>query len=88
MVWSDDIKNRFGYHPPRSQKRVQDHDSVRKILEDAALQLNLIVPDGREQSLMLTALEEAMFWANAGVARAPDPDAEVTAADAAAGPKE
>ena len=27
------------------------------------------VPKGREQSLALTKLEEALFWANAGIAR-------------------
>jgi hypothetical protein len=36
---------------------------------DAVLDL---VPPGREQSLAFTALEEAMFWANAGIARAGD----------------
>ena len=28
-----------------------------------------MVPDGRERALALTKIEEAMFWANAGIAR-------------------
>ena len=35
-----------------------------------AERINLDVPVGREQSLAITALEEVVFWANAGIARA------------------
>jgi hypothetical protein len=34
--------------------------------------VDALVPDGREKSLALTKIEEAMFWANAGIARQPD----------------
>jgi len=33
------------------------------------LELNEIIPDGREKSLAITHLEEVMFWSNAGLAR-------------------
>ncbi|MGH3375967.1 MAG: DUF7681 family protein [Actinoallomurus sp.] len=31
--------------------------------------LNEVLPEGREKSLAITNLEQAMFWANAAVAR-------------------
>lgn len=80
-----EIDRRFAYHPPRSNTRVDEHALVRGIVRSAATELAWL-PDGREKSLAYTALEEAMFWANAAVARAEDPDAEVSPDEAAAGP--
>ena len=70
-----DLDNRFRYHAPRTEERAQAHTTIRETLCDVAHQLVGVVPSGREQSLMLTKLEEAMFWANAGLARTPDTDA-------------
>jgi hypothetical protein len=47
--------------------------SVRMRIKDLAEDLEAFVPDGREKALVMTHLEEAMFWANAGIARE-DPD--------------
>ncbi|HEY5787693.1 MAG TPA: hypothetical protein VIT65_23255 [Microlunatus sp.] len=44
------------------------HAFVRQTFIAAADALIEIVPEGREQALMLTALQEAAMWANAGVA--------------------
>lgn len=65
-----DIANRFAFHAATTEEKRADHGTVRKITADAALLLNLIVPDGREKALMMTHLEEVMFWGNAGIARA------------------
>ena len=62
------IENDFSFHPASSITGPK-HDTVRSLLKGTAHNLIAIVPEGREQSLMLTALEEAMMWANAGIAR-------------------
>lgn len=42
---------------------------VRGVLIKAGGIVQETVPEGREKSLAMTKLEEAMFWANAGVSR-------------------
>lgn len=84
---SEDITNRFGYHPPKSTARVKDHEFVRDTLEVVAHKLNSLLGEGREKSTCITKLEEAMFWANASLARAHDPNATASEEEAAAGPK-
>jgi len=68
MNWAE-LDNRFRYHPPRSAERVNDHETVREAARDLAHILKARVPEGRELHLAITALEEALFWANAGIAR-------------------
>jgi hypothetical protein len=62
------IENDFTYHRPPLEKQ-----KVFKSLRDKAKELALLiadqVPDGREKSTSLTKLEEAIFHANAGIAR-------------------
>jgi hypothetical protein len=67
---ADELRNRFQYHPPQSENDVSLHEDVRHELLSAAETLNAILPDGREKALVVTHLEEAMFWANAALARA------------------
>lgn len=59
----------FSYHSPTSSKTADLHDRVRVLLRTVAYDLIDVTPVSREQSLMLTALEEAMHWANAGIAK-------------------
>lgn len=63
------INNDFKFHPA-TDITAPKHGEVRDICLTAALNLVELVPMGREQSLMLTKLEEAMMWGNAGIARA------------------
>ena len=63
-----DIKNRFNYHKPDEQA-MATHQAVRDVIREAAVDIDVLVPEGREKSLALTNLEQAMFWANAGIAR-------------------
>lgn len=63
------IENDFTYHPPRGDQP-QLYDRVRGSAKAFALVIASMVPEGREKSLALTKLEEAVHWANAGIARA------------------
>ncbi len=68
-----DIDNRFDFHPATTAEKRGEHGSIREACKALAHALDARVPAGREKSLALTYLEEAMFWANAGIARTPDP---------------
>jgi hypothetical protein len=63
-----DLDNRFNYHAPDAA-RAAAHGEAREILREAAVALVALIPAGREASLVVTHLEEAMFWANASLAR-------------------
>ena len=65
---SERIENDFTYHPPFGDQ-VQRYGVLRaKGLETARVIVEN-TPPSREQSLALTALEEAVFWADAAIAR-------------------
>jgi hypothetical protein len=62
------LENTFTYHSPKD-----DQPERYKFLRDEAktLAYNIVklTPPSREQSLALTAIEEAIFYANAAIAR-------------------
>lgn len=64
----EDLKNRFTYHAPKEGQPVMYKDIRDKAYELAEL-MNQHVPESREKSLAITKLEEAVMWANAGIAR-------------------
>lgn len=68
MFSAEDLNNRFAFHPA-TEVTGPKHDLVRTLLRESAQVLVEQVPAGRELSLALTSLEEAMMWANAGIAR-------------------
>lgn len=70
MIDPQDIANRFDFHPATTQEKRNAHTSVRQTVRRAADAINEQVPDGREKATAITKLEEAMFWANAALARA------------------
>jgi hypothetical protein len=63
-----DIENRFNYHAPSGDSVVR-HEMIRSDCRALAHRLNADLPASREKALALTKLEEAMFWANAAIAR-------------------
>jgi hypothetical protein len=68
-----DIDNRFDYHAP-SPERVRDHTLVRTTLRDVATLFVRILPPGRDCSRAIADLEDAMFHANAAIAREAEPE--------------
>ena len=66
----DALAHRFAYHPADTEEKKQRHEAVRDTLLEAAEAITVLTgPPTREQSLAITKLEEAMFWANAAIAR-------------------
>lgn len=67
-----DLEHRFNYHPPTTDQRRRQHEMVRADCLSLAQTLNESLPDSREKALAIAKIEEAMFWANAALARQPD----------------
>jgi hypothetical protein len=68
---ADDLANRFTFHPA-SPEQAQSYTEIRSLAFDLAKRLDELCPDSRELSLALTHLEDAVFWANAAIARHPE----------------
>ena len=65
---NDELECRFTYHPPKDGQP-NTYEAIRDGAKSLAKLINATVPDSREKALALTKLEEAVMWANAGVAR-------------------
>lgn len=70
----EELTNRFKYHPPPNEDVARLHQQVRSVFQSDAYWLNEVLPEGREKSLAITKIEEAMMWANAAIARNPVPE--------------
>ena len=66
---TNDIENRFTYHPPKGERIVREHELTRNQVKTLAHSWDGNLPNGREKALAITKLEEALFWANAAIAR-------------------
>ena len=64
-----DISHRFDFHPATTEEKKMEHGSVRRASYELAYKFDTDLPEGREKALAITKLEEAMFWANAAIAR-------------------
>lgn len=68
MITQDDLNNRFTYHPPKDDQQNR-YVLVRDHAKELAEFIVYNTPDSREQALAITNLEQAIFWANAAIAR-------------------
>jgi len=63
-----DLNVRFTWHKPFGSQP-ERYEMIREMALDFANYLVRDCPDSRELSLALTKVEEAVFWANAAIAR-------------------
>lgn len=68
MASNAEVARLFAHHPPKTDKRIEQHDAIREAAATLAVVFNEVLPDSREKSLALTNLQDAAMWANAAVA--------------------
>jgi hypothetical protein len=66
----------FAYHPPSDPMVMRAHEEVRTRAHQLAAWFNWLLPEGREKSQALTALDLAAMHANAAIARTQTVNAE------------
>ena len=66
--FDEDLENRFTYHAPK-EGQPAIYGEIRDMAKMFAYHIKRVTPYSREQSLALTQLEDAVFWANAAIAR-------------------
>lgn len=62
------LENNFVYHSPKDDQPDR-YGILRNSAKKLAYEIVTFTPSSREQSLALTNLEQAIFWANAAIAR-------------------
>ena len=62
------IEKSFKHYSPIG-KDCEKYTVIREMGEKFAIMIDDLSPDCREKSLAITKIEEAVFWANAGIAR-------------------
>lgn len=62
------FENNFKYHPPKNDQMPR-YEEIRNAAKLFAQLINNLTPQSREQSLAFTAIEEAVYHANAAIAR-------------------
>ncbi|EOO11374.1 DUF7681 family protein [Bacillus cereus] len=64
----EQLKNNFTHHPPK-EGQVEKYVDIRNEGLHFANLIDGLCPNSREKSLAITKIEEAVFWANASIAR-------------------
>lgn len=69
MLSEEELDSRFTNHAPSTPDIAEAHETIRGNFRNLTSELDDILVEGREKSLAITKIEEAMFWANAALAR-------------------
>jgi len=64
----DDYQRRFTYHPPK-EDQIGRYEKIRQHAKSFAEIVIFTAPDSRELGEAIKHIEEAVFWANAAIAR-------------------
>lgn len=67
-IHQDEIDIRFKYHTPKTGQ-AEKYVAIRAMAKEFACLISVSCPESREKSLAVTKIEEAVFWANAAIAR-------------------
>ena len=63
-----EIEKRFSYHPP-TEAQPQKYEEIRGMGKAFAELINELCPDSMDKREAIKKIEEAVFWANASIAR-------------------
>lgn len=66
-----DIDNVFSYHAPTGPEQIATYQKIRDGGGALAHLIDQAVPDGPEKTLAIRNIQQAVMWANAGIACAP-----------------
>lgn len=77
-ISEEEIKDRMSYHPATPSAAVA-YDRLRQAAITFALSAVSMTPAGREQSLMVTHIEDALMWGSKAIARTTPADLTDTA---------
>lgn len=64
----EEIEKRFTFHPAKDDQ-LERYEKLRDEAKQLAMSITQFCPPSRERALAITNLEQAMMWANAGIAR-------------------
>ena len=64
-----ELKKRFEYHAPLDENQKGRYEEIRENGKNFARVVSQRCPESRELALAFTKIEEAIFWANAAIAR-------------------
>lgn len=67
-VTDEYLKNRYSYHAPKGDQP-ERYNRIRTAVEELAKLIRDLTPQSPEQTRCFNALDEAMFLANAAIAR-------------------
>lgn len=68
MAQGYDLDNVYTYHAPK-EGQPERYQAIRDKAKELAQLIKDTTPASREQSLAFTQIEQAVFWANAAIAR-------------------